>query len=76
MINAAVQRFRLIFLFSLLPAVAAGAQPKPISDLPHLEKNGRATQLVVDGKPFLILGGNYTIPAHRASSICGPCGRG
>jgi len=34
-------------------AVAASAQ-KPI---PHLEKRGAATQLIVDGKPFLVLGG-------------------
>jgi len=25
--------------------------------LPHLRKQGAATQLVVDGKPFLVLGG-------------------
>ena len=27
------------------------------SSIPHLEKRGKATQLIVDGKPFLILGG-------------------
>ncbi len=32
--------------------------------LPHLEKHGSATQLVVDGKPFLILGGEL----HNSSS--------
>jgi hypothetical protein len=31
---------------------------------PHLEKRGSATQLVVDGKPFLILGGEL----HNSSS--------
>ena len=30
----------------------------------HLEKRGNATQLVVDGKPFLILGGEV----HNSSS--------
>jgi hypothetical protein len=35
------------------------------SELPHLEKRGRATQLVVDGQPFLILGGEV---ANTASS--------
>src|SRR5262245_21301282 len=30
------------------------AQP---SSLPHLRKQGAATQLIVDGKPFLVLGG-------------------
>ena len=27
------------------------------ANLPHLEKRGVATQLIVDGKPFLMLGG-------------------
>ena len=27
------------------------------SGIPHLEKHGTATQLVVDGKPLLMLGG-------------------
>jgi hypothetical protein len=27
------------------------------ASIPHLEKRGQATQLIVDGKPFLILGG-------------------
>jgi beta-galactosidase GanA len=31
---------------------------------PHLEKRGSATQLIVDGKPFLILGGEL----HNSSS--------
>ncbi len=35
------------------------------SSLPHLEKRGAATQLIVDGKPFLILGGET---ANTASS--------
>jgi hypothetical protein len=40
---------------SLLAAVlAAGAQTNPA---PHLEKRGRVTQLIVDGKPFLALAG-------------------
>jgi beta-galactosidase GanA len=32
--------------------------------VPHLEKRGRATQLIVDGKPFLVLGGEL----HNSSS--------
>jgi hypothetical protein len=31
---------------------------------PHLEKKGQATQLIVDGKPFLVLGGEL----HNSSS--------
>jgi hypothetical protein len=34
----------------LLPAVTP-------AQVPHLRKQGSATQLVVDGKPFLVLGG-------------------
>jgi len=36
-----------------VPVLVAYAQS---SGIPHLEKHGAATQLVVDGKPFLILG--------------------
>jgi len=34
------------------------------ADLPHLEKRGSATQLIVDSKPFLVLGGEL----HNSSS--------
>src|SRR5271170_125316 len=40
-----------LYCVALLPA---GAQTNSI---PHLAKQGTATQLIVDGKPFLILGG-------------------
>jgi beta-galactosidase GanA len=42
---------RALILAALLLAAPAAAEP------PHLEKRGHATQLVVDGRPFLILGG-------------------
>ena len=39
-------------------ALVARAQTKPADPaVPHLEKRGQATQLMVDGKPFLVLGG-------------------
>jgi beta-galactosidase GanA len=41
-----------------LPAQPAAGQP------PHLEKRGSATQLIVDGKPFLMLSGEL----HNSSS--------
>jgi beta-galactosidase GanA len=41
----------LTILAGLLLAAPLAAEP------PHLEKRGPATQLVVDGQPFLILGG-------------------
>lgn len=36
-------------------SVALGAFAQP--NIPHLEKHGNVTQLIVDGKPFLVLGG-------------------
>ena len=33
------------------------ASPAQQNNAPHLEKRGAATQLIVDGQPFLILGG-------------------
>ena len=50
----------LLALAGLL-TTAITAQP---NNGPHLEKRGVATQLVVDGKPFLILGGEL----HNSSS--------
>ncbi len=45
--------FCLAFLCSL-PAAQSEAETRSI---PHLEKRGQTTQLIVDGKPFLVLGG-------------------
>ncbi len=44
----------------LQPAILTAQQDNP----PHLEKRGAETQLIVDGKPFLILGGEL----HNSSS--------
>jgi hypothetical protein len=41
----------------VIAAVPAGAQPQRVSNLPHLERRGSVTQLIVDAKPFLALGG-------------------
>jgi hypothetical protein len=41
------------------------AQTKSVPPIPHLERRGAATQLIVDGKPFLVLGGEL---ANTASS--------
>ena len=40
-----------------LVVAAGGAAQAADPALPHLERRGAATQLVVDGKPFLVLGG-------------------
>ena len=42
----------LLGVLAAAPAAAAGEAP-----LPHLRRQGTAVQLVVDGKPFLIRGG-------------------
>lgn len=51
---------RLLILTACFGLVAASAQPQ----IPHLRKQGTATQLIVDGKPYLILGGEL----HNSSS--------
>jgi len=40
-----------------LAVVAGYAQTKSAPPIPHLEKRGGGTQLIVDGKPFLMLAG-------------------
>lgn len=49
---------------SLWLAVLAAPAASVAADLPHLEKRGAATQLLVDGKPFLVLAGEL----HNSSS--------
>ena len=55
-----------VLLFSVVISVpsvssqtASNAPPKRAasSDIPHLSKKGTASQLIVDGKPFLALAG-------------------
>jgi Domain of unknown function (DUF5597)/Glycosyl hydrolases family 35 len=63
------ERVVLPFLFVWILAisfcgVACAEQSSGKASIPHLEKSGTATQLVVDGKPFLILGGEL----HNSSS--------
>src|SRR5271165_4432743 len=43
--------------FAMLPAALVAVQCFGQSGVPHLQKQGAATQLVVDGKPFLALSG-------------------
>jgi len=45
----------LIFSFLLLSSLMLNAQKN--NPLPHLQKKGTATQLIVHGEPFLVLGG-------------------
>ncbi|MEO7497931.1 MAG: DUF5597 domain-containing protein [Massilia sp.] len=48
----------------LLVCGAMLAAPAMAQQAPHLEKRGQATQLIVDGKPFIVLGGEL----HNSSS--------
>ena len=51
-----------------LAVSAAYAQTRPADqNVPHLEKRGLATQLIVDGKPFLVLG--QEPPTSGASNL-------
>ena len=51
----------ILWSFFALTAIVVSAQT---NSAPHLEKRGATTQLIVDGKPFLILGGEL----HNSSS--------
>ena len=42
----------------------AAGQARELNSAPHLEKRGAATQMIVDGQPFLVLGGEL----HNSSS--------
>ena len=53
----AVMRSRLSSLLILLLFAGIETVTAQQNQAPHLEKRGAATQLIVDGKPFLILGG-------------------
>jgi hypothetical protein len=48
---------KLVLLLFLSASLFAQSNQVKNKNIPHLEKKGTATQLVVDGKPFLILGG-------------------
>ena len=52
-------RHRILFICVMLCALAVtvGAQTPAAAPIPHLEKRGLATQLIVDGKPWLALAG-------------------
>jgi len=56
-------RMSRMFFFGLMlcaVGVIANSQTQSGADAPHLQKQGNATQMVVDGKPFLILSGELT----------------
>src|SRR3954462_12893620 len=57
------KRVALVFSLALFMGIRATILAQS-NAAPHLEKRGSATQLIVDGKPFLILSGEL----HNSSS--------
>jgi beta-galactosidase GanA len=55
---------RTLPIFLLFPGLGTSALFAQTNAAPHLEKRGAATQLIVDGKPFLMLSGEL----HNSSS--------
>ena len=55
-----MQQLRILFCLCVIAAVPVSAQTAPLSSIPHLEKRGNVTQLIVDGKPFLALAGELS----------------
>lgn len=51
-----MKSLRLLTALAMLSTVAGAAEPP----LPHLRKQGTATQLIVDGQPFLARGGELS----------------
>jgi beta-galactosidase GanA len=60
-----MQLLRTLITASLAPLLFA--QPPP-----HLQKQGTATQLIVDGRPFLILGGELHNSSSSSLEYMGP----
>jgi len=57
---------------ALLRIGMADAQSAPASSIPHLEKRGKATQMIVDGRPFPILAGELTDSASSSMEYMEP----
>jgi hypothetical protein len=57
---------------ALLSVGIADAQVATTSSIPRLEKRGNATQLIVDGRPFLILAGELTNSASSSLEYMEP----
>jgi len=52
-----IYRFKSLFIICIIALATMQCTKNSPKTIPHLEKRGIATQLIVDGKPFLILGG-------------------
>jgi hypothetical protein len=60
-------RVRFAFLSACAALIATHCYGQAVSSIPHLQKQGAATQLIVDGKPFLALAGE--LGNNSATSI-------
>jgi hypothetical protein len=59
------EQIRIAFAITLIASIIISCSEKPFDrQIAHLAKNGKATQLMVDGKPYLVLGGEL----HNSSS--------
>ena len=65
-------RYLLPCAVALLGLSLADAQSVSTSSIPHLEKRGQATQLIVDGRPFLILAGELSNSASSSMEYMEP----
>jgi hypothetical protein len=61
---------KYLFLISLLCCLFLNTAFS--QSIPHLEKRGSATQLMVDGKPFLVLGGELHNSSSSSIDYMGP----
>jgi len=64
------KRYCTTILLSFVLTSSLFGQSRP--DFPHLAKHGSTTQLIVDGKPFLILGGELYNSSSSSLSYMGP----
>ena len=61
------QYFKYLPIIILTLAVSIALAQTPNS-IPHLQKKGSATQLIVEGKPFLMLGGELGNSSSASTS--------
>src|SRR5271157_5605938 len=59
-------------LLGCAPGLAISAKAQTVAGAPHLQKQGTATQLIVDGKPFLALAGELTNNAATSLPMMEP----
>jgi hypothetical protein len=60
------KRFFLCCISLIAIVITASSQTRVTTPVPHLEKRGAATQLIVDGKPFLALAGELSNTASSS----------